>query len=79
VLKHFNWELSDHPPHSPDLVQSDCNQFTYMKNWLKQQCGVDGRCQNVTELTSSNFLDTDIQELVPRYKCLDSGGDYIEN
>jgi histone-lysine N-methyltransferase SETMAR len=23
LLKHFNWELSDHPPYSPDLAPSD--------------------------------------------------------
>jgi histone-lysine N-methyltransferase SETMAR len=32
LLKHFNWELSDHPPYSPDLAPSDYNLFTYLKN-----------------------------------------------
>jgi histone-lysine N-methyltransferase SETMAR len=32
LLEHFNSELFDHPPYSPDLAPSDYNQFTYPKN-----------------------------------------------
>jgi hypothetical protein len=28
LLVHFNWELFDHPPYSPDLVPSDYHLFT---------------------------------------------------
>jgi histone-lysine N-methyltransferase SETMAR len=38
LLEHFNWELSDHLPHSPDLALSDYHLFTYLKNWLRSQC-----------------------------------------
>jgi hypothetical protein len=37
ILKHFNWELFDHPPHSPDLAWNDCHLFTYLKNCLPSQ------------------------------------------
>jgi histone-lysine N-methyltransferase SETMAR len=37
LLEHFNWELFDHPPYSPDLAQSDYHLFTYLKNWLGSQ------------------------------------------
>jgi hypothetical protein len=37
LLEHFNWELFDHPPHSPDLSPSDCHLFTYLKKWLGSQ------------------------------------------
>jgi hypothetical protein len=37
LLEHFNWELFDHPPLSPDLTLSDCHLFTYLKNWLGSQ------------------------------------------
>jgi histone-lysine N-methyltransferase SETMAR len=37
LLEHFNWELFDHPPYSPDLSLSDYNLFTYLKNWLRSQ------------------------------------------
>jgi hypothetical protein len=37
LLEHFNWELFDHPSHSPDLAPSDYRLFTYLKNWLRSQ------------------------------------------
>jgi histone-lysine N-methyltransferase SETMAR len=37
LLEHFNWELFDHPPYSPDLALSDYHLFTYLKNWLRSQ------------------------------------------
>jgi transposase len=38
MLEHFNWELFDHPPYSPDLAPSNYYLFTYLKNWLGSQC-----------------------------------------
>jgi hypothetical protein len=32
LLRHFNWELFDHTPYSPDVTQSDRHLFTYLKN-----------------------------------------------
>jgi histone-lysine N-methyltransferase SETMAR len=37
LLKHFNWELTDHPSYSPDLALSDYCLFTYLKNRLGSQ------------------------------------------
>jgi hypothetical protein len=37
LLEHFNWELFDHPPYSPDLAPRDYHLFTYLKNWLGSQ------------------------------------------
>jgi transposase len=37
LLKHFNWELFDHPPCSPDLAPSYYHLFTYLKNWSESQ------------------------------------------
>jgi histone-lysine N-methyltransferase SETMAR len=34
LLEHFNWELFDHTPYSPDLAPCDYHLFTYLKNWL---------------------------------------------
>jgi transposase len=56
LLDHFNWELFDHPPYSPDLAPSDYHLFTYLEKWLRSQRGVDGRCQNVAELTGGRLL-----------------------
>jgi histone-lysine N-methyltransferase SETMAR len=75
--------LFDHPPYSPDLTPSDYHLFTYLKNWLGSQ-----RFSNNEELMegvktflssqATDFFDTGIQKLIPRYKCLNSGGDYIK-
>jgi histone-lysine N-methyltransferase SETMAR len=61
LLEHFNWELTDHPSYSPDLALSDYDLFTYLKNWLGSQRfnnndRVDGRFQNVAELTGGRLL-----------------------
>jgi hypothetical protein len=34
LLKHFKWELSDHPSYNPDLTSSVYHLFTHLKNWL---------------------------------------------
>jgi histone-lysine N-methyltransferase SETMAR len=83
LLQHFNWELSDHPPYSPDLAPSDyhlCTR-TYLKNWLRSQpFGNNELMEGVKTYSSqaADFFDTGIQKFIPRYKCLSSGGDYVE-
>jgi hypothetical protein len=37
LLGHFNWELFDHSPYSPDLVPSDYNLFTCLTDRLVSQ------------------------------------------
>jgi histone-lysine N-methyltransferase SETMAR len=76
--------LFDHPPYSPDLALSDYCLFTSLKSWLRSQ-----RFNNNEELMedvktwlssqAADFIDTGIQKLIPRYKCLNSGSDYVEN
>jgi histone-lysine N-methyltransferase SETMAR len=66
---HFNWELFDHLPYSPDLALSDSHMFTYLKNWLGSQ-----RFNNNEELTegaktwlssqAADFFDKGIQKLI---------------
>jgi histone-lysine N-methyltransferase SETMAR len=84
LLEHYNLELFDHPPYSPDIAQSDYHQFTYLKNWLPSQ-----RFNNNEELMedvktwrssqTADFTVTGIQKLIPRHdKCLNSDGDYVE-
>jgi histone-lysine N-methyltransferase SETMAR len=82
LLEHFNWELFDHPPYSPDLAPSDCYLFTYLKSWLGSQCfnSNEELMEGVKTWLSSqaaDFFDTGIQKLTPRWdKCLDFDGDY---
>jgi transposase len=83
LLELFNWELFDDPPYSPDLSQSDYHLFTYLKNCLLSQCfdSNEELMEGVKTWLSSqaaDLFDTDIQRLIPRYKCLSSGGDYVE-
>jgi transposase len=71
LLEHFNWELSDHPPYSPDLTPSDYHLFNYLKNWFRSQ-----RFNNNEELMegvktwpssqAADFFDTGIQKLILR-------------
>jgi hypothetical protein len=77
LLEHFNWELFDRPPYSPDLALIDYHLFTYrsqrfnndeelmdgVKSWLSQ---------------AADFIDTGIRKLIFLYKCLNSGGDYVD-
>jgi hypothetical protein len=37
LLEHFNWELFDHHPYSPDLALSGYRLFAYLKNWFRLQ------------------------------------------
>jgi transposase len=80
LLHHFNWELFDRPPYSPDLAPRNYHLFTYTKNWLGSQCFKNNVAlmEGVKMWLNSqaaDFLDTGIQKLIPCYKCLNSGGD----
>jgi hypothetical protein len=85
LLKHFNWELFDCPPYSPDLAPRDCHLFTYLKNWLGSWGFNNNKelMEGVKKWLNSqaaDFFHTGIQKLIPQYdKCLSSGSDYIEN
>jgi hypothetical protein len=83
-LENFSWELFDHPPCSPDLTPSGYRLFTYLKNWLTSQRFSNNEefMEGVKTWLSSQateFFDTGIQKLIPRYKCSTYGGDYVAN
>jgi transposase len=84
LLKHFSWELFDHPLYSPHLSPSDYHLFTYLKICLRSQgfSNNEELMEGVKTWLSSqptNFFDTGIQNLIFRYdNCLSSGGDYVE-
>jgi histone-lysine N-methyltransferase SETMAR len=72
LLEHFNWELFDHPPYSPDLALSNYHLFTYLKNLLRSQCfnSNEELMEGVkTWLRSqvADFSNTGIQKLIPQY------------
>jgi histone-lysine N-methyltransferase SETMAR len=78
-------KILDHPAHSPDLASSDFHLFLYSEKHLAgQKFHEDEEVKN--EVTTwllaraTEFYDIGIQNLVPRLnKCLDNGGDYVEN
>jgi transposase len=80
----FNWELSDHPPYSPDLAPSDYHLLTYLKNWLRSQHFNNNeeelmeRVKTWLSSQAANVSNTGIQKLISRYKCLNSGGDNVK-
>jgi transposase len=37
LLRHFNWELFEHPPYDPDLAPSGYHVFTCLKNRMGSQ------------------------------------------
>jgi histone-lysine N-methyltransferase SETMAR len=84
LLQSFNWEVLDHPAHSPDLAPSDFHLFLHLKKHLaSQNFHEDEEVKN--EVTAwlraqvAEFYDIRIQNLVPRLnKCVDNGGDYVE-
>jgi hypothetical protein len=63
---HFNWDLFDHPPYSPDIALSDDHLLTYLKKWLESHCINNNELmESIKTLLSSqaaDFFETDIQK-----------------
>jgi hypothetical protein len=83
LLEPFNWEWFDHSPYSSDLTSSDYHPVTHLKNWFGSQRfnnNEDFMRGAKTWLSSqaADFFGKFTQKLIPRYKCLNSGGDYVE-
>jgi hypothetical protein len=75
--------LFDQPSYSPDLTPSDYHLLTYLRKWVRSQCfsNYGELLEGVKTSPSSkaaSFFDTGMQKLIPRYKCLNFGGDYVE-
>jgi hypothetical protein len=85
LLEHFCWELFEHSPYSTFIAPSEYHLFThiYLKNRLGSQYFNDNEelMESVETWLSSkaaDFFDRGIQKLIPRYKCLSAGGDYVQ-
>jgi histone-lysine N-methyltransferase SETMAR len=77
----FGWEQFDHSPYSPDLAPSDFHVLLHLKTFL------GGRWFHIEfkeavnmwfALQAASFYDAGMQKLVPCYKCLNNGGNYVE-
>jgi hypothetical protein len=70
LLEHFNCELFDHPPYSPDLAPSDYHLSTYVKNWFRSRRFniYEELMEGVKTWLSSqveDISDTGIRNLIP--------------
>jgi hypothetical protein len=83
LLEHFNWELFENPPYSPDLTPSHDKPFICLKNSLRSQ-----RFNNNEKLMegvktwlisqAGDVLDTGVKKHTPRYeKCLHFAWYYV--
>lgn len=84
-LDELHFELLPHPPYSPDLAPSDYFLFSDLKKHLRgQRYGSDSEVIEVTnqylEGKDKTFYKGGIDKLEQRWqKCIDLGGDYIED
>jgi histone-lysine N-methyltransferase SETMAR len=81
LIATFDWEQFDHPPYSPDLAPSDFLVFLHLKTFLGGRRFHNKVKEAVNTWFASqvaSLYDAGIQKLVPRYKCLNNGGNYVE-
>jgi histone-lysine N-methyltransferase SETMAR len=82
LIATFGWEQFDHPPYSPDLATSDFHVFLHLKIFLGGRWFDDNEVKDAVNTWfathAASFYDAEIQKLVPRYKCLNNGGSYVE-
>jgi [histone H3]-lysine36 N-dimethyltransferase SETMAR len=83
-LNHYNWEVLDHPSHSPDLAPSDFHLFGPLKRALSGKHFSsddelkDAVLQFLMQLDGS-FYWGGMVSLIDRWdKCLNKFGDYVE-
>jgi hypothetical protein len=82
LIATFGWEQFDHLPYSSDLASRDFLVFLHLKTFLG---GRRFHCDEVKDAVNTwfasqaaSFYDVGIQKLVPRYKCLNNSGNYVE-
>jgi hypothetical protein len=78
----FGWEQFDHPPYSTGIAPKDFHVFLHLKTFLGCRRFHDDKVIETINTWSvsqaASFYDAEIQKLVPRYKCLNNGGNYVE-
>jgi hypothetical protein len=82
LIATFGWEQFDHPPLQPRAPR-DLHVFLHLKTFLGgQRVHDDSEVKEAVNTwfasQAASFCDTGIQKLVPRYKCLNNGGNYVE-
>jgi hypothetical protein len=84
LLWHYNWEVLDHPPYSPDLAPSDFHLFGPLKKHLgERRFATSGEVQKAImswlQVLDIDFFYAGIDASVYWWdKCLGKYGDYVE-
>ncbi len=84
LLQSFQWDVLEHPAHSPDLAPSDFHLFPKLKEFLGgQRFSSDAELQDAVlnwfNDLAAEFYNDGILKLIKRWdKCLNRGGDYVE-
>jgi len=84
TIRQLNWEVLEHPAHSPDLAPSDFHLFGPLKNALRgRRFAADDEVKAAVHdwLCSQpqTFFSNGIKKLTDRWaKCMEKKGDYIE-
>jgi hypothetical protein len=84
TLRKLKWNLLTHPQYSPDLAPSDFYLFGRLKSDLQgMRFADDTVIQTVREWIHCQpqaFFEKGIMMLPERWKkCVDSGGEYVED
>jgi hypothetical protein len=85
LLRHYNWEVLDHSPYSPDLAPSNFHLFGPLKKHLgRRRFATKGEVQQAVmswlQALDTNFFCAGTDALVYRWdKCFVKYGDYVEN
>jgi histone-lysine N-methyltransferase SETMAR len=82
LIAKFGWEQFNHPLYSPDLVPSDFYVFLHLKTLLGGRRFHNNEVKKAINTwfasQAASFYNAGIQKLLPCYKCLNSGGNYVK-
>ena len=83
LLVKFKWDILNHPPYSPEFAPSDFHLFLHLKKHLAvkkfdDDDEVHEEVMKWFKVQTADFYDSGIQKLVPKLKCLENAGDYVE-
>jgi histone-lysine N-methyltransferase SETMAR len=84
TVTELGFELTEHPPYSPDVAPRDFHTFGPMKETLRggrfsSDEDVIGAAQNWLKMQPKNFLSDGIKQFVKRWnRCIEVEGDYVE-
>jgi histone-lysine N-methyltransferase SETMAR len=84
LITTFGWEQIDYPPYSPELAPSDFHLLLHLKSFLAGWRIHDDEDKETVPMCFASqvasFYNKGTQKLVQCYnKCLNNGGNYVEN